>query len=122
MLEKTIPYWWSLPIGFVYPILQVMIYLFRFGKLNTLASPLDYLIYFIAGVTGALLLIFFLRRSRKRMGRWVILGTYLLAAPLALAGMVGGGLLGPIGVILFSLVPWALFIWLGYLAGAFFSQ
>src|SRR5512147_929466 len=116
---KRIPYWWSVPIGFVYPVLQVLIFLFRFRKLNTLGSPLDYLVFFAAGLAGALLLIFFLRRSRARVGRWVILCAYLLAVPLALAGMIVGGLLGPVGIILFSFVPWALFMWLGYLAGAF---
>jgi hypothetical protein len=121
-MEKKMSYWWSLPIGLVYPVVQVLIYLYRFGQLNTLASPLDYLMYFAAGLAGALLLIFFLRRSRKRAGRWVIVAAYLLAAPLAVAGMVGGGLLGPVGVILFSFVPWAVFMWIGYLAGIFLSR
>jgi hypothetical protein len=116
--NKT-PYWWSLPIGFVYPVLQIFIFVFRFKKLNTLGSPWDYLLFFVAGFAGALLLIFFLHRSRTKAGRWIILGAYLLAVPLALAGMIAGGVLGPVGIILFSFMPWALFMWLGYLAGAF---
>lgn len=122
MLEKKVPYWWSLLIASVYPVLQLLIFLFRFRKLSTLASSLDYLIYYLAGLAGALLLIFLLRRSKTSTGRWVILGAYLLATPLALSGMVGGGLLGPLGVILFSFVPWALFMWLAYLAGAFLPK
>ncbi len=122
MKQKNIPYWWSLIIGLAYPLLQALIFLFRFRKLNTIASPLDYLLFYLAGLAGALLLTFFLRRSKTRTGRWVILGAYLLAVPLAIFGMVSGGLLGPVGVILFSFIPWALFMWFGYLAGAFLPE
>jgi hypothetical protein len=47
---------------------------------------------------------------------------FLLASPIALLAMLGGGLLGPIGVLVFPQIPWALFTWIGSLAGRFGSS
>lgn len=122
MEAGKIPFWWAVPIGLMYPVIQVLIFIVRFGGFNTDVAPLDYVLFFAAGLIGALLLILFLRRSKSKAGRWIILTAYILAAPLAVAGMVVGGLLGPVGVVLFSLMPWLLFMWLGYLAGAFLPK
>jgi hypothetical protein len=42
---------------------------------------------------------------------------FLLATPLAMIFLLGGGLLGWIGVILFPQIPWALITWIGSLVG-----
>jgi len=36
--------------------------------------------------------------------------------------MIAGGLLGPIGVLLFPQIPWALFTWIGSLVAKFISR
>jgi len=46
-----------------------------------------------------------------------VLIAFLLATPLSLLLMLAGGMLGPLGVILFPQIPWALLAWLGSLLG-----
>jgi hypothetical protein len=115
--NKKISYWWAVPIGLVFPALQALIYFLRFGGWNPYAGWLDYVLFFTAAALGGLVLIAFLRASRAPAARWIVLGAYLLATPFALMGMLAGGLLGPLGVILFSLVIWAVFTAIGYFVG-----
>lgn len=109
-------------IGLLTPVLQVAIFYYRFGKFNQEVSPLDHLLFFLAGTAGGLILVAFLRRSKTRAAQWIVGVSFLLAAPMAIGGMLVGGLLGPIGVLLFSSLLWLIITGLGFLAGLFLSR
>lgn len=116
-LMKKISIYWALVTGFLSVIVQFAIFFARFGRLNAHASPLDYLLFFLAGTLGGGLLVYFLNRQSSTGRRWFVLVAFLLASPIALILMVGGGLLGPLGVIIFPLIPWTGFLLLGTWVG-----
>jgi len=89
----------------------------RFSRMNTDATTLDYILFFAAGTVGGLILIYFLNRQTSNGKRWVVLIAFLLATPVAMIFILGGGMLGWIGVILFPQIPWALITWIGSLIG-----
>ena len=117
MTQKPISYWWALPIGLAFPLLQALIYVLRFGELNPYAALTDYGLFFVAGLLGGLVLIAFLRASRTPVARWLVFGAYLLATPFAMIAMVLGGLLSLVNVVLPSLAIWAVFTAIGYFIG-----
>ena len=97
-------------------------YYYRFGVLNPDATALEYLLFFLAGALGGLILIYFLNSQASLARRWVVLIAFLLASPIALFTMIAGGLLGPPGVLLFPQIPWGLFTWIGSLVAKFVSR
>jgi hypothetical protein len=115
--QKPISYWWALPIGLAFPLLQALIYVLRFGQLNPYAALTDYGLFFIAGLFGGFVLIAFLRASRTPAARWMVFGAYLLATPFAMIAMVLGGLLGLVNVVVPSLAIWGVFMAIGYFIG-----
>ena len=122
MENKQTSYMWAIPIGLLFPLLQVAIYYMRFGELNPYAPVWDYLWFFLAGTAGILLLIFLLNRSANGAQRWAVALAFLVGTPISTMMMVGGGVLGPIGIILFPLLNWVLFSGLGFLVGRYFSR
>jgi len=66
--------------------------------------------------------VFFLNRHESTRARWIVLIAFLLASPIALIMMLGGGLLGPLGVLIFPQFPWGIFMGLGSLVGRFASK
>jgi hypothetical protein len=112
---KKISNYWSLLEGLFTVAYQVVTFYLRFGSMNTDATIEEYLLFFVAGTLGGLILIFFLNKQASPAKRWVVLIAFLLATPLAMIFLLGGGLLGWIGVILFPQIPWALFTWIGSL-------
>jgi hypothetical protein len=122
MDNKKLSFWWAAPIGLIFPVLQIAIYYFRFEELDPYTPWLDYLWYYLAGVAGVLLLILLLHRSRTRMQKWIVFLAFLLATPISSLMMRSGGVLGPLGIILFPTLNWVLFSGFGFLVGRFFSR
>jgi hypothetical protein len=114
---KTISPYWALVAGLLAIVAQVLIFYLRFGRWNPLATFAEYLFFFLAGALGGSILIFFLNRQSSLRGRWMVLVGFLIACPIAFFMMIGGGLLGPLGVLAFPQIPWALFTWLGSIVG-----
>jgi hypothetical protein len=114
---KSIPAPWALLAGLLTVVAQVVTYNLRFGHWNTTATLTEYLFFFLAGSLGGSILIFFLNRQTAERGRRMVLGAFLLASPIALLMMLVGGVLGPLGLLIFPQIPWALFAWLGSLLG-----
>ena len=115
-MKKISPYW-SLLIGLLTIAYQVVTFYARFGRWNTDAFFFDYILFFLAGVLGGLILIYFLNNQTNAAKRWVVLVAFLLATPIAMLFILGGGLLGWIGIILLPQIPWALVTWIGSLVG-----
>jgi hypothetical protein len=105
---KKISNYWSLLAGLLTVAVQIITFYLRFGRMNTDATFVDYLLFFVAGTLGGLILIYFLNKQTSAAKRWVVLVAFLLATPLAMIFLLGGGLLRWIGVILFPQIPWAL--------------
>lgn len=110
---KKISFFWSLLAGVLAVVLQIAVFYARFGRWNSDATPLDHALFFVAGALGGALLIFFLNRQVSVAHRWILLAAFLVASPIALLMMVGGGLLGWFGILLFPLITWGLFLLLG---------
>ena len=122
MILKKTSLFWILLVGLLSVAAQVFTYYYRFGALNTDASTIEYLLFFLSGALGGLILIYFLNIQTSMTRRWVVLIAFLLASRIALITMIAGGLLGPIGVLLFPQIPWALFTWIGSLVAKFISR
>ena len=114
---KPIPLYWALSVGLLSIAAQVLTYFLRFGRLNTQASFAEYILFFLAGSIGGAILIFFLNQQSRARARWMVLAAFLLVSPIAFLMMLGGGLFGPLGILLWPQIPWALFTWIGSLLG-----
>jgi hypothetical protein len=114
---KSISAFWALLVGLLCVVAQVVTYFVRFGQLNTEASFTEYVLFLLAGTMGGAILIFFLNRQTSTRGRWIVLLVFLLISPVALLMMLGGGLFGSLGILIFPQIPWALFTWIGSLLG-----
>lgn len=96
---------------------------FRFGRLAPEeSSPLDFLWFFLGGLGGGLLLIYFLNRNSSKSARWIILIGFTLGAYPAMLAMLGGGLIGQIGIILLPMFVWGIFTGIGHLLGKLFVR
>ena len=118
---KSIPAYGALLVGLLSVLAQVVTYTLRFERLNTESPFADYIFFFLSGTIGGFILIFFLNRQQTRKGRWIVLIVFLLIAPISLFLMLGGGLFGPLGLLILPQIPWLLFTWLGSLLGRFLS-
>jgi hypothetical protein len=78
---------------------------------------LDFLWFFLSGSIGGLILIWSLNRQGSTRGWWAVLVAFVLASPVALLMMIGGGMLGPLGVLVFAQVPWLIGAGVGALIG-----
>jgi hypothetical protein len=112
----------ALFVGLLSVVAQITFFYVRFGKWNAYSTVLDYLLFFGAGTLGGLLLIYFLNRHNSKTAWLITLLAFLLASPIALVMMTGGGLLGSIGVLVYPQIPWTLFAWLGGLLGNFLAK
>ena len=121
VLQKVSLYW-ALLVGLLSPAAQALEYYFRFDRWNTEATITEYFLFFLAGTLGGVILIFFMNRQTSTRRRWVVLIAFLLASWIALIMMIAGGLLGPIGILLFPQIPWALFSWIGSLLAKFIAR
>jgi len=119
---KAVSVYWALLVGLLAVAAQVLTYLLRFGRWNTVSPFVDYLFFFLAGTMGGWILIFFLNRQPSAGRRRIVLFAFLLASPLALFMMVGGGLLGPLGVFLFPQIPWTISAVFGSWAGGLLAK
>ncbi|WKZ35267.1 MAG: hypothetical protein QY332_16765 [Anaerolineales bacterium] len=119
---KTLSVYWILLTGALSALWQVATYYLRFGQLNPHALLTDYLLFFLAGALGGWILLFFFNRQTTNKARWSVLIAFLLAFPVAMFFMLGGGLLGWVGTLLFPQIPFALFTWIGSLVGKSISR
>src|SRR5688572_22629783 len=90
MKMKKLSLYWSGVVGIISVLWQVLTYYIRFGKFNEFATPIEYLMFFIAGVLGGLILIFFLNRHDTSKGWWSVMIAFILAFPVAMIFMLGG--------------------------------
>lgn len=107
----------SLGMGVLTLVAQIIFFYIRFGRMNADAAFMDYVSFFFAGTMGGLVLIYFLNQQPNIGRRVVVFAAFLTTTPFAMVFMLGGGMLGWIGVILFPQIPWILMTWIGELVG-----
>lgn len=120
-MKKTRVFW-ALLVGLLSVVAQIAVFYVRFGKWNPYSTVLDYILFFVAGTLGGLILIYFLNRQNSKTAWSVTLLAFLLVSPIALVMMIGGGMLGSIGVLVYPQIPWTLSGWLGGLVGNFLAK
>jgi hypothetical protein len=121
-MDKKPSYLWALVVGLAFPVLQVLLFLFRFGNLDMSTNVMDYIVFFIGGLFIGLALVYFLGRSKSksaRRGTWI---GFFIGLPFAAFGMMLGGLVGPLGSILFSISPGIFLTAIGYFIGHMFAR
>ncbi|HCB01285.1 MAG TPA: hypothetical protein DEP19_02785 [Anaerolineae bacterium] len=119
---NKIAFYWSGIVGLISVVWQIFTYYMRFGKFNEFATVTDYVMFFLAGTLGGLILIFFLNRQETIKGWWVVMIAFASATPVAMIFMLGGGLLSFIGTLIFPQIPWGIFTWLGSILGRFLGK
>ena len=123
MESKKVSYWWAALVGLVSIAYQVASFYARFGKLAPdESSLLDYLWFFLGGVAGGAILIYFLNKNTSKTARWIVFFAFLLGFFPAMIAMLGGGLITFVGIILMPAIVWAIFIGIGHLIGKAFSK
>jgi hypothetical protein len=120
-MNKTSFYWAGI-VGLLSVVWQILSYYLRFGKMNEFATFIEYVAFFGAGLLGGLILIFFLNRQESTKGWWAVIYAFAFATPIAMIFMIGGGMLGYLGVLIFPLIPWALVTWIGSIIGKFLAK
>jgi len=111
----------ALVVGVATVLWQVVTFYLRFGRMNADSGILDYVMFFLAGVVGGLILAFFLNKQTSNNGWWIVMIAFLLAFPVSMVFILGGGLLGYVGIILFPQIPWGIATWLGSVIGKRFA-
>jgi hypothetical protein len=119
---KRIPIQWALLVALLIVAAQVLTFYVRFGRWNTDAFIVDYLLIFLAGALGGIILIYFLNGQSSLDARFIVVIAFVLASPIALFMMIGGGLLGIPGILILPQIPWAIFTWIGSFVGQRLSR
>ncbi len=116
-------YWWSIPIAFIYPAIQIVIFMVRFGHLPV-ELALQSLIFMPTGLISGLVLIALLRRCKSFIRKICTCLGYLLITPLAILGSLLGGLVLPplLGATLYGTVPLIIGSALGYWVGGIIEK
>lgn len=110
-MNKYLAYPWSLLFGLYMYLLFQLMFILRFGRINTDVNSLD-LYILVVGIASVLMLMYFARKLTAR--RVFLCIPFLIALPFSYIGALGGGLLGGVGVLIFGLVPFAIALPVGY--------
>ena len=87
---------------YLYALHQI-VFLVRFGGLNTRFSVLD-LFLIVVGILSILLYIYFARGSSAKR-KIALRAAFMLSIPFSFAGTLAGGLLGGLGIFIYGLIP-----------------
>lgn len=122
-------YRWVLLYAFGLPVIQVLIALVRFGPEFFVAVQgqgqdmlSGFVLFYIAGLVFISFVVFLLRKNKGRgVHTAVLITAAILLLPVSFATLVGG-LLGPVGVILYSvitgIIPLAVVYWIALPQGS----
>lgn len=109
----TLPtsYPWALAYGVYFYVLFQLVFFVRFGSLNTAPNIFDISLYIVGVLSVAMFLHFSGKLSHNSGYLWI---PFVLAVCASVITTLGGGLLGFLGAVIFGLIPFALFLPLGY--------
>jgi hypothetical protein len=113
-MDKKVSFLWALAVGLLFIVLNLVLFLLRFGVSNTEASLIDYVMIFLAGALIGTVLVYFLRRSVNKTVYNSTLIAFVISLPFALFGMMFGGVVGGIGIFLLGVSPSVFITGIGY--------
>ncbi len=113
-MDKKVSFLWALAVGLLFIVLNLVLFLLRFGVSNTEASLIDYVMIFLAGALIGTVLVYFLRRSVNKTVYNSTLIAFVFSLPFALFGMMFGGVVGGIGIFLLGVSPSVFITGIGY--------
>lgn len=109
---------WILLVIVGWPALHFSIFVVRFRRL----PPLWELLYFVpTGLLAALAVSALMSRSKSALQTTTTVFGALLLVPVALVGNIMGGLLGPVGITAYGLLPLTVGATLGWIIGKRFT-
>lgn len=106
-------------LGLYFYILFQIIFLLRFGRINTQVHILD-LGLVIIGISSVLLYTFFANKLTQHKHLLII--PFLLALSFSYLGTLGGGLIHPLALLVFGLIPFGIAISAGYFIIVYFTN
>jgi hypothetical protein len=121
-MDKKPSFLWALAVGLLFPVLNAVGFLFRFGSFSADAPATDYLLFFLAGSLIGLALVYLLRRSENRGVSTAVLVAFVVSIPFALFGMALGGAVGFIGIFFLGVSPSVFLIAVGYFLGRMLAK
>jgi len=104
-------YPWAVLYGLYFYLIFHVLFLFRFGRVNTSVNINDMFIVLV-GILSVLLLMYFGNKIEKK--RKILFIPFVIAVPFSYIGALGGGLLGPVGILLFGIIPFLITLPIGY--------
>ena len=108
---KNTAYLWATVYGaYLYLLFQIMFFA-RFGRINTQVSVLDLFIW-VVGIVSVLILMFFMRKLPTRKALMFV--PFVIALPFGYVGTMGGGLIGPLGMLILGTIPFAVILAIGF--------
>ncbi len=110
-MRRLLSYPWAFLYGFYFYLLFQIVYIVRFGHVNTVFSFSDTALYAV-GLASVLLCQYLARELPRARGFMII--PFLVGLPFGFVGALGGGLLGWLGVFIFGFVPFAVALPTGY--------
>ena len=116
-------YLWLIPLSLVWPVLHLLVFAYRFGRVDQ-AILIESWLFLLMGLVSGIVLLFLLEKATSRTQKISILVGYLLLTPIGFVGSLLSGLMFPpaIGVILYGALPLSIGAALGYAAGRFWSR
>jgi len=99
--------------GLYFYVLHQLVYLIRFGSLNTNFNLLD-LLLIVVGILSVLLYVYFAKESDTKR-KVALRVAFVLAIPFASIGSLMGGLLGALGILIYGLIPFVVFLLVAHL-------
>ena len=116
-------YLWLIPLSLVWPLLHLMVFAYRFSRIDQ-AILAESWVFLLMGLVSGVVLLFLMEKAKNRTQKMSTLVGYLLLTPIAFVGSLLSGLMFPpaIGVILYGALPLSIGAALGYAAGRFLNR
>jgi len=110
-MKNYFSYPWSILYGLYMYVIFHILFLVRFGRINVEVNSSDIFIVLV-GIFSVVLLMYFGNKVGDK--KKLLLIPFVIAIPFSYMGALGGGLLGPIGMLVFGILPFLITLPIGY--------
>ena len=115
---------WLTLLTLLWPIIHVVVFLVRFGRLPTTDGSWLGLEFLPMGFVGAYVVLNLIEKAESAAQKWLVAAGYLLISPVAFTLSLGGGLIihPVIGATLLGGGALAIGSWAGSVVGGFIGK